>query len=70
MVKVWYECGDEILMVPNLEERGKAIEDHVDLNLQVLKGSNCANAEAERLKDALIAQVLRLASEFDDEENQ
>jgi hypothetical protein len=68
MVMVRCECGDEILVVPDLKEMGKAIEDHAELHLQGLKGPACTAAEAERLKDALIAQVLRIASEFDDEE--
>ena len=32
--KVRCECGDEILLLPDLKEMGKAIEDHVDLHLQ------------------------------------
>ena len=70
IVMVRCECGDEILMVPDLEEMGKAIEDHAEMHLQGLKGAACTAAEAERLKDALIAQVLRIASESEDEENQ
>ncbi len=69
MVIVRCECGDEILLVPDLKEMGKAIEDHVELHLQGLNGPACSDAEAERLKDALIAQVMDIASEFGDEEN-
>lgn len=63
------ECGDEILLLPDLKEMGKAIEDHAELHLQGLKGPACAAAEAESLKNALIAQVLLIASESEDEEH-
>ena len=69
LAKVRCECGDEILLVPDLKEMGKAIEDHVDLHLQSLKAPSCTPAEAERLKDALITQVLNIASQSEDEEN-
>ena len=38
MVKVRCECGAEILLIPDVKEMSKAIEDHVDLHLQSLKG--------------------------------
>jgi hypothetical protein len=70
MVIVRCSCGAKIFMVPDLKEMGKAIDDHVELHLQSLKASSCTPAEAERLKDMLIAQVLTKASQFKDEENQ
>ena len=69
MVKVRCECGEEILVLPDVKEMGKAIDDHVDLHLHHLKAPSCTAAEAERLKDALIAQVLNIASQSEDEEN-
>ena len=63
LVKVRCECGDEILLLPDLKEMGKAIEDHVNLHLQNLKTPNCTPAEAERLNDALIKQVLSIAGQ-------
>ena len=62
-------CGDEILLLPNLKEMGKAIDDHVDLHLHGLKVPRCTVGEAERLRDTLIAQILSLAGQFEDEEN-
>ncbi len=70
MVKVRCECGDEILLLPDLKEMGKAIDDHVELHLQNLKGSPCTTAKAEQLKDMLVAQVLTKASQSEEEENQ
>jgi hypothetical protein len=69
MVMVRCSCGDEILLLPDLKQMGKAIEDHVDLHLQGLKTPSCTPAEAEHLKDMLIAQVLTKASQHEDEEN-
>jgi len=62
-------CGDEILLLPNLKEMGKAIDDHVDLHLHGLKVPRCTVGEAERLRDMLIAQVFKAISHFEDEEN-
>lgn len=70
IVKVRCECGDELLLLPDLKEMGKAIEDHVELHLQSLKAPSCTPAEAERLKDMLIAQTLTKAGQSEDEENQ
>jgi hypothetical protein len=68
MLKVKCECGDEILLMPDLKEMDKAIDNHVDLHLQNLKGPSCSAAEAERLRDVLIAQVLLMASQASDED--
>jgi hypothetical protein len=70
MVKVTCECGEEILLLPDLKEMGKAIEDHVDMHLQNLKAPACNAKEADRLRDALIAQVLSIASQPEDEDHQ
>jgi hypothetical protein len=70
MVKVRCECGDEILLLPDLKEIGKAIDDHVDIHLQNLKVPRCTPADAERLRDALITQVLRVASQSQEDANQ
>ena len=68
MVKVTCECGEEILMLPDLKAMGNAIEKHVDLHRKNLRVPACTRKEAERLLDALIAQVLNIAAESEDEE--
>ena len=70
MVTIRCECGDEILVLPDLKEMGKAIDDHINLHIQNLKPHNCTAKDAERLREALIVQVLRIASKFGNEENQ
>jgi hypothetical protein len=69
MVTVRCECGEDLLLMPDLEEMGRAIEDHVDMHLQCLKAPGCTPKEAKRLKDALIAQIITIASLPYDEEN-
>lgn len=70
MVKVRCVCGDELLLMADLKEMGKAIEDHVDMHLQSLKAPSCTPAEAERLKDTLITQIIAITSQSENEENQ
>jgi hypothetical protein len=70
MIKIRCACGDELLLLPDLKETGKAIDDHIELHLQSLKAPSCTPAEAERLKDELITQIITVASQHDDEENQ
>ena len=70
MIKITCECGEEILMMPDLKEMGLAIENHVDLHLQNLKGPAYTPADAEQLRDFLIAQVLKIASQSEDENDQ
>jgi hypothetical protein len=65
MVMIRCECGDELLVLPDLKEMGKAIDDHVELHVHSLKAPSCTPAEAERLKDMLITQVITLASQPD-----
>lgn len=67
IVKIRCECGAELLLLPDLKEMGKAIEDHVELHLQSLKAPSCTPAEAERLKDMLIAQALAKAGQSEAE---
>jgi 2-keto-4-pentenoate hydratase len=62
------ECGAEIVILPDLRAMGDAIEVHVALHLQKLKAPACTTAEAERLQDALIAQVFIIASELGNDE--
>ncbi len=69
MTKVRCECGAEILLLPDVKEMGKAVEVHVALHLEGGQGQPCTVLEAERLRDALIIQVLRIASESKDEKN-
>ena len=70
MVIIRCSCGAEILLLPDLKAMGKAIADHVDLHLQNLKAPRCSAAEAERLEEMLIAQVLAQAGQCEDEEDQ
>lgn len=62
------ECGAEIALLPDVRVMGEAIELHVALHMQGVKGPACTTLEAERLRDKLIIQALRIASESEDEE--
>ena len=66
LVKVTCKCGEEILLLPDLKEMSKAIEDHVDMHLH-LKTPVYTAKEAQLLRDNLIAQVLSKASQSEDE---
>ena len=55
-------CGAEILLVPNVNAMSEAIEAHVENHTQKIKDSKAAEAEAERIRDHLIIQVLDEAS--------
>ena len=70
MTKVRCECGEEILLLPDVKKMSEAIEVHVALHLDGVQGQPCTALEAERLRDALIIQVLRMASESKEEEKQ
>ena len=70
MTKVRCECGEEILLLPDVKKMSEAIEVHVALHLEGVQGQPCTALEAERLRDALIIQVLRMASESKEEEKQ
>lgn len=67
--KIRCECGDEILLLPDYKEMGRAIEDHVNMHLQNLRSPSCTLPEAQQLKDKLIAQVFSLASQIEEEED-
>ena len=59
------ECGAEILFLPDGRAMGQAIEAHVAaVHMQKSKDPAGAAAEAERIRDALIAQVLSIASKL------
>jgi hypothetical protein len=53
------ECGHEILLLPDRQILGKAIEEHV---LDDKNKYGLSEQEAERLKDSLIAQAFKLIS--------
>jgi hypothetical protein len=61
------ECGAEILFLPDVRVMGHAIEVHVALHMQKLKAPAGAATEAERVRDALIAQVLSKASKLEND---
>ena len=57
------ECGTEILMLPDLKATSNAIENHVLEHRKQEKDRAKAEAEGNRVRDALIAQVLEKASQ-------
>ena len=57
-------CGAEILLMPDAEAMSRAIEAHVDWHVKKSRNPSAAAAEAERIRDVLISQVLSLASEL------
>ena len=67
-VRVKCECGEEISIFPDVKATSEAIEVHIALHTKGAKGPACTTVEAERLRDALIVQALRIAGEFEDEE--
>jgi hypothetical protein len=54
------ECGEEILLLPDVRAMGEAIEIHVAMHMQRSKALADPDGEAERLRDDLIAQVFNL----------
>ncbi len=60
------ECGEEILILPDVRATGAAIEGHIALHLKGVKGPVYRAADAERLRDFLIMQVLRVAGDSED----
>jgi len=56
-------CGAEILLVPNVKLIGEAIETHVEEHKLKVKNPAEADSEAELIRDDLITQVLKKASE-------
>jgi ArsR family metal-binding transcriptional regulator len=55
-------CGTEIMMVPNVKLMSEVIEVHVEKHKQKIKDPKASDAEAERIRDDLITQVLEKAS--------
>jgi hypothetical protein len=53
------ECGTKILLLPDLKATSHAIEHHVAEHQNQEKDLAKATAEAERVRDALIAQALK-----------
>jgi hypothetical protein len=57
-------CGAKILLVPNVKLMSEAIETHVQEHIKNLKApKKDVEAEAERIRDDLIAKVLSKACE-------
>ncbi len=57
------ECGAEILLVPDVKLMGQAIEAHLQQHSTKTGNKQEAEAELERLRDDLIAQILFKAYE-------
>jgi len=57
------ECGAEILLIPDLKAMGAAIEEHALEHMNKQEDTTKAEAEGERIRELLIAQVLSKASE-------
>ncbi len=55
-------CGTVILIVPNVKVMSQAIESHAAKHKQKIKDPKEAEAEAERVRDDLITQILQKAS--------
>jgi hypothetical protein len=55
-----------MFLLPDAKAMGNAIEVHINLHIQKLKVSSCVDAEVERLRDMLIAQVLDRAGESEE----
>lgn len=55
-------CRTEIMLVPNVKLMSEAIKAHVAKHKQKVKDPKAAEAEAERIRDDLITQVLDKAS--------
>jgi hypothetical protein len=61
--KIRCECGAKIPLLPDVKAMGEAIEVHIALHLEGVSGQSCTTSEADRLRDALIIQVLRIAGD-------
>lgn len=57
-------CGAQILLVPNVKEMSAAIEAHIITHTKKIKDAKEAEAQAECIRDDLIAKVLEMASEL------
>ncbi len=56
------DCGEIILLVPNIKLMSKVIETHVEKHKQEVHDPNEAEATAEHIRDNLIIQVFEKAS--------
>ena len=54
-------CGAEILLVPTVKKMGETIENHADSHKQKVKDPEEAEAEAEKVRNDLIAKILEKA---------
>ena len=54
-------CGAKILLLPNAKLMGEAIEAHVMEHKKKMRTNKVAEAEAERIGDYLIMQVISKA---------
>jgi hypothetical protein len=63
------ECGEEILFLPDVRATSKVIEAHIELHMKGAKGPACTTLGAQRLRDSLIIQVLRIASRPEDKQS-
>lgn len=54
------ECGAKIKVIPDVRSMGEAIEIHVAVHLENMKPLADEDAEADRLRDVLIAQFFSL----------
>jgi hypothetical protein len=62
------ECEEEILILPDVSATSEAIEVHIALHMKGFKGPVCKTTDAERLRDSLIMQVLRIVGGSEDKE--
>jgi len=60
MDKIKCECGAEIKVIPDVRSMSEVIEIHVALHIEKRKPLADEDAEADRLRDVLIAQFFSL----------
>ena len=58
-------CRTVIMLVPNVKIMSAAIEAHVEEHIKRIKDRKEADAEAERVRDNLLTQILEKASKTD-----
>jgi len=64
------ECGKEIMVTPDIRAMGEAIEIHVAMHIEKMKPLAEEDAEANRLRDDLIAQLFNFViNKFRETEN-
>ena len=56
------ECGQKILVIPDVKEMGHAIESHAEKHREKERIPDKGNSTFERIQDSLIEQLLDLAS--------